>query len=138
MKTPSHPAGFTLLELMVTVVILGILAAASLPRLLHNKDRAAQAVAISDLRNLASAQESFVTDSARYAGLSDIVAIPAPGKLTHTWSPGQTVSAITATATGWSADIVIRSGQHCAIFVGTAAPPASVPGLTAGAPQCAP
>jgi type II secretion system protein G len=138
MKTASHPTGFTLLELMVTVVILGILAAASLPRLMHNKDRAAQSVAIADLRNFASAQEAFHADSARYAVSTEIVTVPAPGKLPHSWSPGQTVGTITATATGWSAELIIRNGEHCAMFVGTAPAPTSVPGIVAGTAQCAP
>lgn len=64
-------AGFSLLELLVVVAIVGILAAASLPRFAEFRAAAYDARVQQDLRNLAAAQElhraqleSYATDVA--------------------------------------------------------------------------
>lgn len=58
--------GFTLLELLVTVAIVGILAAIALPAFLQYRERAWDAVAESDLRNSITAQEAFFVDNESY------------------------------------------------------------------------
>lgn len=55
MKTQD---GFTLLELLVTVGIVGVLSAIALPQFAEYKIRAYNAVAVADLKNSANAQES--------------------------------------------------------------------------------
>lgn len=64
---PRRPhAGFTLLEVMVVIVILGILASLVVPNLLGNKERADRQKAISDIVALESALDMYRLDNGRY------------------------------------------------------------------------
>src|SRR5438874_3749606 len=63
----SNRKGFTLIELLIVVVIIGILAAIAIPKFANTKSKAYIAAMKSDLRNLVTAEESYFSDSAKYA-----------------------------------------------------------------------
>ena len=63
----SMRKGFTLIELLIVVVIIGILAAIAIPKFANTKSKAYIAAMKSDLRNLVTAEESYFSDSSKYA-----------------------------------------------------------------------
>lgn len=62
----KHRAGFTLLEVMVVIVILGILASLVVPNLLGNKEKADRQKAVSDIVSLENALDMYRLDNGRY------------------------------------------------------------------------
>ena len=55
--------GFTLIELLIVVVIIGILAAIAIPKFSKTKERAYVASMKSDLRNLATNEETYASEN---------------------------------------------------------------------------
>ncbi|NVD05325.1 type II secretion system protein GspG [Vibrio sp. JPW-9-11-11] len=79
-KRNNKQSGFTLLEVMVVVVILGILASFVVPNLLGNKEKADQQKAITDIVALENALDMYKLDNSVYPstdqGLEALVTKP--------------------------------------------------------------
>lgn len=86
--------GFTLVEALIVVLVIGILAALSVSTSAMLRHRSAAATMQSDLRNVASAQEAYYSNQQTYT--SDVAALPIR------LSPGVKVE-INASASGWTA-----------------------------------
>lgn len=63
--------GFTLIELMIVVVILGLLATIIMPRILGRPEQARRMKAKVDIRNIGSALALFKTDIGRFPTTSE-------------------------------------------------------------------
>ncbi len=93
MKTPvSDQHGFTLLEIMVVVVILGILAALVVPKIISRPDEARVVAARQDIATLMQALKLYRLDNLRYPtteqGLQALVTKPATAPLAPNWKAG--------------------------------------------------
>ena len=79
-KNLARQAGFTLLELMVVIVILGVLASMVVPNLMGNKEKADTQKATSDIVALEGSLDMYKLDNHRYPtteqGLQALVTKP--------------------------------------------------------------
>ena len=84
-------AGFTLIELMVVLVIIGVLAALIVPNVLDRADDARTTAARTDVTNLMQALKLYRLDNQRYPtseqGLQALVAKPTAGPQPLNWKP---------------------------------------------------
>jgi general secretion pathway protein G len=83
--------GFTLIELMVVLVIIGILAALIVPNVLDRADDARVTAARTDVNNLMQALKLYRLDNQRYPtaeqGLQALVAKPTTAPIPPNWKP---------------------------------------------------
>jgi general secretion pathway protein G len=83
--------GFTLIELMVVLVIIGILAALIVPNVLDRADDARVTAAKTDINNIVQALKLYRLDNQRYPsseqGLNALVSKPTTGAMPSNWKP---------------------------------------------------
>ena len=73
----SRANGFTLVELLIVVAIIGIISAIAVPNLLNAIDKGKQKRTMSDLRAIGSAVEVYAIENAVYPTAADAAAIKA-------------------------------------------------------------
>jgi general secretion pathway protein G len=82
-------AGFTLIELMVVLVIIGVLAALIVPNVLERADDARATAAKTDVNNLMQALKLYKLDNQRYPtaeqGLQALLVKPGTGPAPANW-----------------------------------------------------
>ena len=128
---PDNSRGFTLVELLLVMVVLGVLATIVIPKFNKTRERAYVSSMKSDLRNLATIQEVYYSESNNFTYTNDLTA------LGFHKSEGVDVLVGEADNRGWSATAThVASPTECAVFYGEAAAvnPASVAGVVTCTP----
>jgi general secretion pathway protein G len=91
-RSARRTRGFTLIEIMVVIVILGVLAALVVPRVLDRPDEARGVAAKSDIAAILQALKLYRLDNQRYPtaeqGLAALVARPETDPVPPNWKPG--------------------------------------------------
>lgn len=109
--------GFTLIELMVVIVILGILAAIIAPRIVGRTDEAKVTEAKVQIKNLETALKMYKLDNGQYPsteqGLQALVEKPAIGVIPKNWREGGYLEKKKAPLDPWgNAYVYVSPGLH--------------------------
>lgn len=123
--------GFTIIELMVVVSIMGLLASLALPRLSQLKQKALVASMVSDLRNLVTNQEAFLSSHGDYAGgvvtTAEVPGLGGAGRISMLTSEGVTLDvnymSNPSQGEGWNGTathpgVTNPNADECGVFIG--------------------
>jgi type IV pilus assembly protein PilA len=125
-KRGSEDRGFTMIELLVVVVIIGILVAIAVPVYLNYRKGAANKSAASDVRGAITAVEQYYTDNGNTypadktgaEGENVVLAAAGGTEQTITVSPGNTLGyKNTSTGTAASYTICAQNGDGKQVYV---------------------
>jgi prepilin-type N-terminal cleavage/methylation domain-containing protein len=116
MSPKRRRPGFTLIELLIVVVVIGILAAIGIMRFKETKGKTYAAALRSDLKNLASLQESYFYSNDTYA--------TSLGAVNFSSTEGVVITIAEASTGGWSATATHPAAWPltCAVYYGGASP----------------
>ena len=122
-SSPMHRhalRGFTLIEVMVVIVILGVLAALVVPRIISRPDEARVVAAKQDLAVISQALKLYRLDNQRYPtneqGLNALIAKPELSPVPSNWKPGGYLERLPKDPWG-NAYVYVNPGLHGEIDV---------------------
>ncbi|MGF1759060.1 type II secretion system major pseudopilin GspG [Photobacterium sagamiensis] len=112
--------GFTLLEVMVVIVILGVLASLVVPNLLRNKEKADQQKVVTDISALEQSLDMYKLDNSVYPstdqGLDALVSKPSSTPEPRNYPNGGYIKRLPKDPWGYEYNYVIP-GEHGAIDI---------------------
>lgn len=113
-RARGRASGFTLIEIMVVVVIIGLLAAVIVPTVVSKVDEAKVNKAKADIQSLETALTMYRLDNSKYPtsdqGLTALVTQPTDPSIKH-WRPGGYLSRVSKDPWGNDYQYVIP-GSH--------------------------
>lgn len=126
----TRRAGFTLIEMLIVMVVLGILAAIAIPRMKNVRQKGFLSAMRSDLENFALVQESYFSDYHAYATTTT--------DLDNHWTRDVFIHINEHTNSGWAATATHPGlqNENCGMYYGTGSPANATPATTAGAVYC--
>jgi general secretion pathway protein G len=113
----KESSGFTLIELMVVIVILGILALYVAPKIMGRPDEAKQVKARMDIVSLETALKLYRLDNGFYPsteqGLAALVQMPQSGQIPKKWKEGGYLEKNQVPKDPWGNEFIYLSpGNH--------------------------
>lgn len=113
MKKRNMRPGFTLIELMVVLVILGLLATFIGPQIMSAPDKARVSKAINDIKALEQALDMYKIDNGFYPttdqGLLALVEKPEVDPIPNSWNPSGYLKDPVVPKDPWGRDYIYRS-----------------------------
>ena len=114
-KTVKRNDGFTLIEIMVVLIIIGLLAGIVVPKLMGRTEEAKRTKTAVQIKNLQSSLDLYKLDSGVYPstdqGLQALVEKPAVGEIPNNWKEGGYIDKIPKGPWG-SNYVYISPGVH--------------------------
>lgn len=112
-KRKIDDQGFTLIELMVVIVILGILAGLVVPRIMGRPEEARQLKAKVQIESFVTALKLYKLDNGAYPdteqGLQALVEVPETGIIPKNWRKGGYLEKNTVPKDPWGNDFIYLS-----------------------------
>ena len=150
LKQLKSQKGFTLIELMIVVAIIGILAAIAIPNFLTYQLKSRQAEAKTNLQAIKTSEIAFQAERGCYLGIAVEAGQPAAGAAkTAAWPWGVGQAATAPVATGWCTaagvggttgvftDIGFKATGNVMYVYGVDARTVAAPGLYTATTSCA-
>lgn len=105
--------GFTLIELIVVIVILGLLATFIGPKILNRPDDARVSKAVNDIKAIESALKLYKLDTGVYPsteqGLNALIVMPETDPIPRGWKPGGYLEVEETPKDPWNHEYIYRS-----------------------------
>ena len=105
--------GFSLIELMIVIVILGLLASMLVPKIMDRPNEARVTKAKMDMKALDSALKLYKLDTGRYPtteqGLQALISKPETRPVPRNYRKGGYLDSVTAPVDPWGYDYIYRS-----------------------------
>ena len=109
----SKDRGFTLIEIMVVMVILGILAGLIIPRVMGRPEEARRLKARMNMESLSTALSLYKLDNGSYPtteqGLQALIEAPSVGQLPRAWRKGGYLDKGKVPKDPWEGDFIYLS-----------------------------
>ena len=123
-KIKMEKRGFTVIELMVVIVILGILASVTMPKIFSNIERAKVTAAKIQIKNFEVALKLFYLDNGFYPdteqGLQSLVEKPTTGQIPLQWRERGYLDKMEIPMDTWGGEYLYlspgRAGEEYEIF----------------------
>jgi len=104
-------AGFTLIEIMVVIAIIGILAAVAIPQFASYRQRSFISALQSDMHTFANAQEAYYVANDTYCSSQEILENNTYGAM-HSANTDDIDITVTITASASDFDIILTDTAH--------------------------